>query len=227
MTTILYKLDPASEGVLDQHAGRAARLLGNVQDALKQGVDETAAHLQKNYLVGGSPNAKRGGKAPLAVRSNALVGSIDGQMTGVWQGEVGAIRGATAYAKVLLGSKTWTITPKKSKYLWIPIGDNRSARGGAKIDPREARSRTGPKGGKLLSIFMSKAGNLIAFLRDPGGGSYKRGKNKGRLRGRLLFVLKESVEVEGTDALALAVEDKRARVTLLIQDAANQAMEGD
>ena len=68
---------------------------------------------------------------------------------------------------------------------------------------------------EILSIFRSKSGNLVAFLRA--GGKYKRatkaGRRRGDLKGRLLFVLKYEVRVKGTDALAQAVRDKRRLLT--------------
>lgn len=227
MTVVVYQLDPASERVYQQHAGRAPRLLQMVDDALVQGTDETAAHLQNKYLRGGNPNVKRSGKPPLAVRSTALVTSVGFKKVGTWQTIVGSIKGVAKHARMLLLDGVTTITPKVAKFLWIPIGDNRSKRGGAKISPREALSKTGPRGGRLLRIFMSSNKNLVAFLRDAKGGTYTKGKNKGRQRGRLLFVLKKRVEVEGTNALPLAVEDKRSRVTSLLQLATNTALEGN
>lgn len=224
--SIVYKFDGDAEAVLQQHAGRATRLLGAVDDALRQGVQETAAHLLDKYLSGGNPAIKRDGKSPLAVRSGALRQSIDGRLTGRWRAEVGAVRRVAPYAKVLLGGKTWTMTPTRSKWLWIPVADNRAKQGGAKISPRQALEQRGPRGGRLLSIFTSRSGNTVAFLREPGG-VYKRGKNKGRQRGRLLFVLKKSVEVKGTDALAMAVEDKRPRVTALVQQAVTDTLGGN
>lgn len=226
MVTILYGLDPNSDSVYSQHAQRSPRLVAGVHDALSQGLNETAAHLASRYLVGGSTGVRRGGKAPLASRSGALVGSIDARMTGTWEGEVGAIRGAKRYAKVLLTAGTTVITPKSAKNLWIPAGDNAYPKRKNPMSPREAMSKRGPSGKRLLSIFMSKAGNLVAFLRDPKGGRFSRGKSKGRLRGKLLFVLKKRVEIQGSDALALAVEDKRPRVRSLIQTAANNAIGG-
>lgn len=227
-TSITYRLDPGSEGVYADHKGRARRLLSGVNKALGQGANETAAHLQRNYLVGGDPSSPRRGRTPLANRSGALARAVDGVLVGTWEAVVGAIHDAPRYARSILGKGTTTITPKSANHLWIPIADNRTKSGLTRMSPREAMEKRGPRGGRLLSIFKSKRGNLVAFLREAKGRSrlITRGKNKGRQRGLLLFVLKKSVEVQGTDALAKAVEDKRPRVQSLIQAAAIVALAG-
>ena len=221
MVAVVYRLDPASQAVYDEHSRRGDRLVEEVQGAVEQGGHETASWLQDRYLRGGSRGVKRDGKAPLGVRSGRLLQSVGSAVTGVWEVSVGAIHGGVpVYAKVLLLGETHTIRPTRAKHLWIPVGRH-------SMSPRAAMEKVSETGKRLLRIFKSKKNNLVAFLPDARGGTYKRGKNKGRLRGKLLFVLKDEVEVKGTDALPRAVEDRSERNQQLIQDASNRALGGD
>jgi len=217
MTQINISLDPRSEALIKRHGERASVIGQAIEDALRLGLAEIAAHLQTDYMRGGSPMAQRGGLLPLAVRSGALLGSVRSQIDRPLSGFVGAGAGAAgAYARVILGDGTTTIVPRRAKHLWIPVGQNLTRSGQTRMSPRAAMELRGPKGGRQLKIFRSRSGNLVAVLME--------GKRTKARRGRVMFVLKDSVQVKGTDALAKATDDKRQRVQELIQDAVQGVM---
>lgn len=245
MIALRFKLDDASQRVLAEHAKRPQRIHAELRRRLRQGLSEAEAHLQDAYLRGGNWREKRGGKGPLAVRTGRLVGSTRSDVDEEFSGYVGSAN--NKYAKVHLGGDTWVMTPKNAKHLWIPIADNLGDGGVPRMSPRAAMDVRTPTGKRALRIFKSKAGNLVAFLpgklvEDKVGkrlglvsgsgvtavsdGRYTRGKNKGRQKGKLLFVLKDQVEVKGTDALANAVNDKKGRMVELLQSGLNSALEG-
>ncbi len=225
MAFISIGLTDASEAAIRRNADRPRRVIGLLGRALDQGLAETEAHLQSRYLTGGDVRQPRRGRAPLAVRSGLLRNSTDSRRTGPLSGIVGIQRGpASAYAGVQLGKGKKTITPKRSKHLWIPIADNLTGSGQTRMTPREAMSKKGPRGGRRLSIFVSKRGNLVAVLRT--GGTFKRGARKGQAKGKLLFRLAKSVTVEGTDGLAQSVIDKSPRLQQLVALAMREGLEG-
>lgn len=227
MITTRVGITPEGEQTLLAHKARPIQVRRNLSGALRQWFDETVADVKMHYLRGGDPGSPRRGKPPLAVRSGALFASYGSKMEpGGLSGRFGAIKGgAGKYAGVQLGDETWTIRPKRAKHLWIPVGENRNKSGGAKVSPREAFAAKGPRGGSRLSIFTSRNGNLVAFLRE--GGSYKRGKNKGKMRGKLLFVLKKQVTVEGTGAQAEVSERRRPRLGELLQAGVDAGLRGE
>jgi len=204
MATIRIQLDEQSKRVIERHARRPARLLELLTQAHAQALAETESYVKANKLSG----------QDLRVRSGSLRQAITHKADGPLSGWVGVTRGpASAYARVQLGSGRTTITPKKANHLWIPVADNLTRSGRARISPREAMEMRGPRGGRLLSIFMSKRGNLVAVLRDGHVPGVRRGG------GKLLFVLKKSVTIEGTDALAEGVEEMRPRILDLLRGA--------
>ena len=202
---------------IERMAQAPRKLAAALSDALQRTLVAMENHLKADLLSGSySPGRTVGGSTPVGIRSGALRQSVTHQVDRSLSGWVGTAGGpASAYARVILGDGTTTITPKRAKHLWIPVASNVGPSGQMRMSPREAFEQTGPKGGKLLSIFRSKSGNLVAFLRA--GGKYKRatkaGRRRGDLKGRLLFVLKYEVRVKGTDALAQAVRDKRRLLT--------------
>jgi hypothetical protein len=166
--------------------------------------------------------------------------SIRAELDEDLSGYVGSV--GSKYAKVHLGGDTWVMTPKNAKHLWIPIADNLGGGGQMRMSPRAAMDVRTVTGKRALRIFKSKAGNLVAFLpeghqasnvqtRETGlkltNARYARGKNKGRQKGKLLFVLKDSVEVKGTNALELAVMDKLPRIGELLQAGVDRALSSD
>ena len=145
---------------------------------LKQGVKIAAGRVISEYLSGQS----------LKRRSGNLARAIDGWLEGELEGVVGVKddAGVAAY-KWLLTDEQKTITPKKGKFLTIPIGENLTGSGVARFSsPRQV-----PDG-----FFIQTKGRLLF--------GYKKGK-KGKFRA--LFVLVKSVFVQGSGALYDGVMD--------------------
>lgn len=232
------KMSDESSRVLAQHAKRPAEILRAIRATLKQWLDETATHLESKYLSGGSWREPRRGKTPLASRTGSLMRSMQTRVDQPTSGTIGSAN--NKYAKVLLDGKSWTMTPKNANHLWIPLPDNMTGNGVMRMSPREAMSIRTSSGKRALQIFTSKKGNLVAFM--PGNlvedkvgkqmglvsgsgitavsaGRHKRGELKGKEKGKLLFVLKKSVTVEGTDALGKAIQDKQPRLLELLSTA--------
>lgn len=154
----------------------------------------------------------------IAVRTGSLRQSVDSKVDEPDSGWIGVDGGpASQYAAVILGGDAVTIRPRQARHLWIPVGDNVDAGGRMRISPREAMGRRGKRGGRLLSIFKSRRGNLVAVLRDKVPGVRRRG-------GKLLFVLKDSVTVEGRDALAKGADEMRDRMAEVIGQRINAAL---
>lgn len=190
-------------------------------DALSRGVDRILAdienHLKTQYFRGG-PGAG-GGRSPVGVRSGALRQAVNHEKTEPFAGFVGTSEGVTTpYAQAILGDQDTTITPQSAKHLWIPIADNLTPTGQTRFTPRALFDQFGKKN---IHIFTSKKGNKVVFAAT--GGRFKRrtqaGRTKGDLKGKLMFVLKDRVVIHGTDALARAAEDRRDRMTQIIDDA--------
>lgn len=229
MTTINVSSSPEAQAALAGYRRASRELPRAIRMGLKQGLDVAANHLRLNYLSGQHTAQRRGGVPPLGVRSGQLRGAVESDVESDLSGYVGVLDGTPAarYARTQLGAETTTITPQRSKHLWIPIADNLNPSGLATTSPRQAMEQRTVGGKRALRIFKSKAGNLVAFLpegrlasntetRQQGlvltGGRFSRGKKKGQAKGKLLFVLKDRVEVKGTDALARAVEDKSQEI---------------
>ena len=228
MAVIRITLTPPSTAELERMVQAPQVFVGNVEHALQRSLVSLENELKINLLRGGAEGAKRNGQTPLAVRSGALLQAITHELQGPFTGVYGAAQGpASAYARTILGDGSTTITPKKAKHLWIPAGENAFPKRRQPMTPSEAFEKKGPKGGTLLSIFRSKNGNLVAFLRDPKGGTFTKGKNKGRQRGKLMFVLKDEVTIEGTDALAVAYENRASHIDGLFNRALEMAIAGE
>jgi len=203
MTQLRISLSQQSQRTIEQSARRPRALLDALQRRLQQGLIEVENHLKINYLSAPAGSGA-GGSTPVGLRSGNLRRSISHDLDRPpLSGFVGVTQGpASRYAPTILGDQDVTITPKNAKHLWIPIGDNRSKRGGAKTTPREAMQQ------QNFFIQRSSAGNLIGFNRDPGSGKL-----------RPLFALKKRVTVHGTDALRQAAQDKQQRLATLLQGA--------
>lgn len=202
MTQLRIRLAPESGRTIAKTRRRPRALVAALQRRLSQGLEESATHLKVN-LLSGPAGSGSGGDTPVGLRSGQLRQAVTARRDRPLSGFVGVTRGpASKYAPVILGDRDVTIRPKTAKYLWIPIADNRSKRGGAKISPREARQRD------RFAIFRSKRGNLVGVLKGSGGG-----------QGQLLFALKKQVTVHGTDALRIGMQQKQDRVRELLQGA--------
>jgi hypothetical protein len=153
---------------------------------MEEGGRLAAVNVTENYLSG----------QYLKRRTSRLAGALGSWMAGELHAVVGVPErsGVDAY-KYLLGDEAKTITPKKAKFLTIPIGEALTASGVSRFSsPRQV-----PEG-----FFVRTGGRLLY--------GYKKGK---RGRFRPLFVLVKSVTVQGTGALADGVAES-------IPDIANQ-----
>jgi len=221
MSRISVELTPESKRVIEAHAKRPAMVFRSLQDALSQGLNEAATHVMVNKLS--APfrfGEKRGGSTPVATRTGALRASITAKRDEPLSGFVGSTQGpASSYARTILGDEDVTITPVNAKHLWIPLSDNLTKAGRVRLTPRAAMDLKGPKGGRRLRIFTSKAGNLIAGMKGPVPGVRRKGFIP-------LFVLKDEVTIKGTNALYEGVEEKHDRIRDLLEEAIVGAMEG-
>lgn len=222
---INVELDLPSKKVIDKHLKAAPRVRKAIGQGLKQNLDETAQYLKKEKLSGSyKPFQVKAGKGPLAVRSGALRQSVDGKFDQPpFSGfiGVGGNTPATKYARMQLGDGTTIIRPVKANHIWIPIMDNLTKGGQVRLTPREAMSIKNKRGARLLRIFKSKRGNLIAAI---DGSHVPNVRKKGKLSP--LFVLKKQVEVKGTNAIFEAVEERQERMNTVLRNHIITAMEG-
>ena len=177
---------------------KTIRELGSMGTAIRQacstglriGVKLAAGKVISEHLSG----------QDLRMRSGHLAEAVDGWMAGELEGVVGVEEnsGVDAY-KWLLGTEQKTITPQRAKFLTIPIGDNLTGAGVARFSsPRQV-----PDG----FFFTGKSGGLFFGIKHG-----KRGKV------RALFVLKKSVTVTGSGALAAGVLDSTDDIADAIGD---------
>ncbi len=151
---------------------------------LGRGVKLAAAAVSRDYLSGQS----------LKRRSGNLARAIDGWLESDTDAVVG-VRPNAAVSKYawLLGDETRTITPKKAKFLTIPIGENVTGSGVARYSsPRQVTD----------GFFVRTKGKLLF--------GYKKGK---RGKFRPLFVLVKSVTITGSGALYDGVFDSLDDIT--------------
>jgi len=171
---------------------RVAAELGSMGSALKaacsagleKGVKIAAGNVIGNHLTGQS----------LKRRTGNLARAVDGWLESDTDGVVGVGEGTAVdrYAW-LLGDEDKTITPKKAKFLTIPIGEGLTPSGVARYkSPREV------EGG--------------FFIRSK---TALRGK-KGKFRP--LFVLVKSVRVKGSGALYEGVTESMDDISLEIEN---------
>jgi hypothetical protein len=207
---VKISLTPESQAAIATAGDGLAKLGGNMARTLRAGLAAAEGTLKSSYLRGGSLKSSRGGQAPLAVRSGALIAAATSGLDSrnALSGYVGVIEGtATKYAAVLLGSGETTIKPKNAKHLWIPVGDNLNPSGIARISPREAMGLRDEEGKPALRFIHRGSTTLVGTTEKVPG------KRKTKVKLRILFVLKDQVTVKGTDALAMAVEDTLPEIT--------------
>ncbi len=150
-------------------------LIEAVNSGLEKGVKLAASNVVENYLTGQA----------LKRRSGALARAVDGWLASPGDGVVGVRPGSAVddYAWLLTDEQK-TITPKKGRYLTIPIGENLTGSGVARFSsPRQV-----PDG----FFIKSKRGQLLF--------GYRKGKTS-RAKFRPLFVLVKSVFIQGSGAL--------------------------
>lgn len=211
---IQISLSDQSMAAIEQWRSAPTRVVGLITEGLLRFLVLVENKLKSEDLRGGALGSPRGGELPLAVRSGRLLQALTHELTGPFEGFVGTSQGAaSAYARAMLGPDATRITPKSAKHLWVPIAENAPPRRMNPMSPREVMEKQLPGGQRAAVIFRSKSGHLVVFLRE--GGTYQRGANKGRQRGKLMFVLKDEVELKPTDALAKAFvrdADEGARI---------------
>lgn len=187
------------DSVVADLGGMGQRVLDATSEGLAVGVEDTAAHIQANYLTGQA----------LKRRSSMLANAVDGWMEGDLDGVVGVREGSGVdQYKWLLGDEQKTITPKRGKFLAIPIGEALTPSGVVKDKFRSPR---------LVDdgfFIKSRSGRLLF--------GYKRGK---RGKFRPLFVMVKSVLVQGSGALYDGVMDKVDDISRAMEDAIGKAAE--
>jgi len=146
---------------------------------------EMQRYVRTEHLTGGTTSTR------LRVRTGKLRASCIPIPTEIKEGSVeGGISFGTVYGRVHVGPKgqTTTITPKKGKYLTIPLPAAMTGAGVAR-----GSARQGPWG----ETFVAKSketGSLIIF----GKRKITSGKKVGELRGQItpLFLLLKSVRIK-------------------------------
>lgn len=155
------------------------KLVSLVTQAIRTNSMRIYSRLVSKHLRGQTtPTTVRRRSGSLSRSVGALIPHIEGSKI------TGGIRVGTRYAGVHIGPRgsTVTITPKKAKYLAIPLQVAQTAAGVA---------RGGPRSGIWGKTFIakSKAGNLIIFGRSDGT---KKGTGTSPIP---LFVLKSKVVI--------------------------------
>jgi len=175
---IQLEMGPNFQRVVSGLSSMGQAIFEACSEGLAKGVKLAAGKVASDYLSGQA----------LKRRTGRLARSVDGWMEGPLDGVVGVSEdsGVEDY-KWLLGDEQKTITPKKAKFLAIPIGEGLTASG----VPRFASPRQVPDG-----FFVSTKGRLLFGT--------KRGK---RGKFRPLFTLVKSVLVQGSGALYDGVMD--------------------
>lgn len=195
---IQIEMGAGFDAVVADLGGMGQRVLDAASEGLGVGVQDTAAHIQSNYLTGQA----------LKTRTGLLKKAVDGWMEGPFDGVVGVREGSGVDDyKWLLGDEQKTITPKRGKFLAIPIGEALTPSGVVKDKFRSPR---------LVDdgFFIKSKGKLLF--------GYKRGK---RGKFRPLFVLVKSVLVQGSGALYDGAMDKVDDIGQAMEDAIGKAVE--
>lgn len=176
------EMGPNFQRTVRELGGMGRAIVDACSKGLAKGAVYTASHIVEHYLQGQA----------LKKRSGFLAKAVQGWMINPFEAVVGVRpnAGVEKY-KWLLSDEQKTITPKKGKFLTIPIG--------------EALTGAGVLKAKYSGGLRSIADGF--FVRTKTGGllfGIKRGK---RGKFRPLFVLKKSVFVQGTGALYDGVMD--------------------
>ena len=184
---IPLEMGPNFAKAIDELSSMGSAVLEACSEGLAKGVKIAAGRVVRDYLSGQS----------LKRRSGTLARAVDGWLDGPLDGVVGVKPDAAVDKyKWLLTDEERTITPKKGKFLTIPIGEALTGAGVLK----------GKYSGGLRSItegFFVRTGGKLLF-------GVKRGK---RGKFRPLFVLVKSVFVQGSGALYDGVNDSLDDIT--------------
>lgn len=171
--------------LLDKLGNAGGKLQAGVASGLEEGGQYAAGIVVSDYLSGQYLNRRTG----------SLAKDVTSWMEGLNSVSIGVPADSPSSDHAwLLTDEEKTITPKKGKFLTIPIGENLTGSGVPKFfSPRDYEAKGSGSPGFFLT---SKSGSLFF--------GYKRGK-KGKFRP--LFVLVKSVFVQGTGALFDGVND--------------------
>lgn len=193
---ITLGMGPTYRQALTELGSMGTALIKAVDTGLGKGVKVAASNVVENYLTGQA----------LKRRSGSLARAVDGWIEGPGDGVVGVRPGsAVDDYSWLLGDEQKTITPKKGRFLTIPIGENLTGSGVARFtSPRQV-----PDG-----FFVRTKGRLLF--------GYKKGK---RGKFRPLFTLVKSVFIQGTGALYDGVISSLDDISSSIETEINQKPE--
>jgi len=175
---IQLQMGPEFNRTVAELGGMGKALVAAVSAGLDKGTKAAAGRVGSDYLSGQA----------LRSRTGNLRRAVDAWLTKPLEAVIG-VRPNSAVAKYawLLGDEDRTITPKRGKFLAIPIGENLTGAGVARFtSPRQV-----PDG------FFVRTGGRLLF-------GYKKGK---RGKFRALFTLVTSVFVQGSGALRNGVLD--------------------
>lgn len=229
MAVISVGFTPESEALFEQWDRVDTELLTNLDDAFGQFLEEVEGSIISQDFAGGP--GKGGGQTPIGNRTGALRQSIRAKVDGPLRGFVGSTRGpASAYARSILGPGKTTIRPRSARKLWVPVAQNLNPSGVARYTPKELFDQFGDR----IRIFTSRRGNTVVFVEDERNedGSrarYKRAAGarvRGDAKGKLYFVLKDQIVIQGTNALAEGAARMLPRGEKLIADAIAKSFPG-
>ncbi len=174
------------------------RVLDGASEGLAVGGQDTVTHIKVNYLTGQALNR----------RSSMLANAVDSWPEGPMHLVIGVREGSGVDKyKYLLGDEQVTITPKRAKFLAIPIG--------------EALTPSGVVKDKFRSPRLVKDGFFIKSRKGQLLFGYKVGK---RGKFRPLFVMVKSVLVQGSGALYDGVMDMVDDIGRAMENAIGKAV---
>ncbi|MEM1445149.1 MAG: hypothetical protein AAGF84_03780 [Planctomycetota bacterium] len=220
--TISIGLAPESQAVIARWQEAPRRVVAALDAGMDQLLSEAATYTQVNALSGPSGSGARG-KTPVGLRSGDLRQDLTHERVGApeeLRGRVGTTARTAAYARAILGPGTTTITPKRAKSLWIPTADNLTPSGVARFSPRALFDRFGKD---KVRYIPGKGGRTYVFVEE---GAFKTGARKGLPKGKVMFVLAQRVVIQGTDALAEALEAFGPRGGEILRDQLQGALDG-
>ncbi|MEM7626573.1 MAG: hypothetical protein AAF333_13335 [Planctomycetota bacterium] len=220
-------LTPSSLAAIEGYTDALPRIVDALDDGMGQVLIEAESFIKVEQFQGGpSP-----GEGKVGVRSGGLRQDITHERTGPLSGTVGTTARTGDYARAVLGPDATTIRPRNAEKLWVPIADNLNASGVSRFTPRALFDTFGEE---RIQIFTSRRGNTVVFVEDPRNAdgsrarfkraSKKRGLAKGELKGRLMFVLKDQVVIQGADALAEGVRAMGDRASQILTQRLREAL---
>jgi len=187
MTTDGITIEGNFQEVLARFGGAKAYIIGATKKVVSAASIKLQRHIRQDLF---QPYPGGTTATTLSTRSGILKKSVKTIPSTVEGTEVkGGVSIGTKYSPVHFGKRGQVthITPKRGKFLAIPLPDAMNGQGVAKGGPRDEAIF-----GETF-IAKSKKGNLIIF----GKTLYVKGKKAGQAKGGLkpLFVLKSSVDV--------------------------------